>query len=122
MVGSNHPDIIWVNTPTKLDTTGVERVIGTLEAHLRRPRRYVLLFKLGEGLPDAAQRKLLTDHMEQHAESITNKVMGLGVVVPSPIARSVMTAILWFAPPAIPHRLFATAPEAEAWALKLHSR
>ena len=122
MGGQNHPDVIWVNTPTKLDTAEVARTIAMLDGYLRRPRPYVLLFNLGEGLPNAAQRKLLTDHMQQNAEVIVRKVMGLGVVVPSQMARSVMTAILWFAPPAIPHRLFATCPEAEIWAAMLQGR
>jgi hypothetical protein len=121
MDAHDHPDIIWVTIPSKLDNVEVERQIGKLEAYLRRPRPYVLLFKIGEGLPDAAQRKMLTDHMQQNTAIIERKVKGLGVVVPSALARGMMTAILWFAPPKIPHRLFSSASDAEAWAATLRS-
>jgi len=109
-------DIIWVKTPNKLTTADVERIVAELERYLRRGRAYFLLFELGEALPDAAQRKRLTDHMSNNKALIQRWVRGIGVVVPSGFARSLMTAILWFAPPGVPYTLVATRAEAQMWA------
>jgi hypothetical protein len=108
-------EIIWVKTPANLSTEDVDRILGELVQYLRRRRPYYLLFDLGNGLPDAVQRKKLTDHMRDNEDAISRWVRGLGVVVPSPIARKLMTAILWFAPPKVTHSLFATRAEAQAW-------
>ena len=104
-----------MRTPAKLTSADVDRILAEVQGHLKRERPYVLLFEVGQGLPDAAQRKRLTDHMRQNEAAIVRVVKGLGVVVPSTIARKLMTAILWFAPPAVPHALFATTAEAQAW-------
>ena len=112
---SQQPDVIWVRTPAKLTSADVDRILAEVEGYLKRQRPYVLLFELGQGLPDAAQRKRLTDHMRDNEAAIVRLVKGLGVVVPSTLARKLMTAILWFAPPAVPHALFATTAEAQAW-------
>jgi hypothetical protein len=112
-------EIIWVKTPANLSTQDVDRILGELVQYLRRGRPYYLLFDLGNGLPDAVQRKKLTDHMSEHEAAISRWVRGLGVVVPSPIARKLMTAILWFAPPKVPHTLCATREEAQTWAESL---
>lgn len=113
---SQSPEVIWVKTPSKLTNDDVDRVLAELEGYLRRGRPYFLLFELGERLPDAAQRKRLTDHMNGNKELIQRWVRGIGVVVPSTLARSLMTAILWFAPPGVPHALVATRTEAQMWA------
>lgn len=114
-------EIVWVKTPNKLTSEDVDRILAELERYLRRGRPYYLLFELGQGLPDASQRKRLTDHMNNNKALIERWVLGLGVVVPSAFARSLMTAILWFAPPAVPHVLVATRAEAQMWVESLIS-
>jgi len=114
-------EIIWVKPPAKLTMAEVDRILGELEEYLRRGRPYYLLFDLGDALPDAVQRKKLTDHMRNNEDAIREWVRGLGVVVSSPLARNLMTAILWFAPPKVPHSLFATRGAAQAWAESLRS-
>ena len=109
------PEIIWVEVPPKLSAPDLDRILGELEGYLRRQRPYYLLFDLRESLPDAMQRKKLTDHMRDHQVAIERWVLGLGVVVPSAVARKLMTAIMWFAPPKMPHRICADRGEAEAW-------
>lgn len=119
MAADESPEIIWVVVPTVLTTADLDRTLHELEGYLGRKRPYFLLFDLGATLPDAVQRKRLTDHMRDNQEAIECWVRGLGVVVPSPIARKLMTAIMWFAPPKMPHRICSDRAEAEAWVQKL---
>lgn len=121
MAADEPPEIIWVVVPPVLTTEDLDRTLHQLEGYLRRERPYFLLFDLGSNLPDAVQRKKLTDHMRDNEAEIERWVRGLGVVVPSPIARKLMTAILWFAPPKMPHRICSDRAEAEAWVQKLQA-
>jgi hypothetical protein len=116
------PPIIWVNTPAKLSAADLDRKLEELEGYLRRGRPYILLFDQGDTLPDAMQRKKLVEHMRKNEREIQRWVLGLGVVVASVVARNVVTAILWFAPPKVPHGIFASRAEAEAWALALQAK
>jgi hypothetical protein len=122
MAADGSPEIIWVAVPAALTSTEVDRTLHQLEGYLRRKRPYFLLFDLGASLPDATQRKKLTDHMRNNQAAIDRLVLGLGVVVPSPLARNLMTAILWFAPPHMPHRIFSDRADADAWALALRAK
>ena len=119
MAADESPEIIWVVVPPTLTNDELDRTLHELEGYLRRKRPYFLLFDLGKTLPDAVQRKKLTDHMRDNQASIELWVRGLGVVVPSAIARRLMTAIIWFAPPKMPHRICSDRAEAEAWVQKL---
>ena len=116
------PPITWVNVPAKLTNAELDRTIQELEGYLRRERPYILLFDLGKTLPDAMQRKKLTEHMRKNEAAILRWLVGLGVVVPSAVARNVVTAILWFAPPKVPHGIFGDRAEAEAWASALQTK
>ena len=54
--------------------------------------------------------------MKKNKELIRRCVHALGVVVPSPTVRGVLTAIFWIEPPPVPHKIFGTTGEATTWA------
>jgi len=112
-------DIVWAEPKAPLTDASVDRTIAELESHLRRHRRYVLLFDLPTGLPNASQRKKLVAHMKTNAEAIEQWVRGVGVVLPSTLARGAIAALLWFAPNTVPIGMFATRAEARRWAESL---
>jgi len=112
-------DIVWVAPKAPLTDASVDRTIAELESHLRRRRPYVLLFDLPSGLPNARQRKRLVAHMTTNADAIEEWVRGVGVVLPSTLARGAISAILWFAPNTVPIGMFATRAETRRWAESL---
>lgn len=69
-----------------------------------------------ELIPQASVRKLQADWINQHANMLKLICHGLGVIVPSAITRSAMTAVLWLAPLPVPMKAFKDMDEALAWA------
>jgi hypothetical protein len=111
---------VWVSPPAVLSDEIVLGITHGLNQRLRRGAPYVALFDLsGAGVPNAKQRQILASHMRSNAELIEQWVRGLGVIAPSPVVRGVATAIFWLEPPRVPHRVHATAGEADAWARSL---
>ena len=80
----------------------------------------MLLFDLSlTAPPTRTQRKLLSGHMESNADAISRFVLGMAVVVSSPLAYAVITAVLWITTSVPRYRIFTSIEEAEAWAESL---
>jgi hypothetical protein len=113
--------VVWVTPPTRrMGDEEIEQLLGELEGQLRSGAPYVLLFDLSRAsLPSATQRQKLAGHIRKNESSIRRWVRGLGVILTSPLARGVVTAIFWVSPPPVAHRFFATRAEATPWAQSL---
>jgi hypothetical protein len=107
---------VWAAPPAVLSDALVDSVLAELTVQLWSPEPYVLLFDLSlTGMPTPVQRQKLVSHMQDNAARIRANVLSLGVVQSSAVARGLMTALFWLAPPGVPHRLFETRDEAAAW-------
>ncbi len=113
--------VVWVTPPsTRMTEDEIEQVLAELEDELRSGAPYVLIFDLSHAsLPSATQRQKLAAHIRNNEPSIRRWVRGLGVILTSPLARGVVTAIFWVSPPPVAHRFFTTRAEATPWAQSL---
>jgi hypothetical protein len=62
----------------------------------------------------ASQRKLQAEWLTTHGARIRECTGGLAFVLPSPLVRGVLTAILWMSPLPAPHAVVASLSAAEA--------
>jgi hypothetical protein len=110
-------EIVWAVPPSTLSDEDIDQVIAELEAHLAGGIPYVLLFDLtGTGTPTALQRQKLTRHVRENTTRIRRWVRGVGVILTSPVARGVVTALFWVSPLPVPHRIFSARAAATDWA------
>jgi hypothetical protein len=108
---------VWVVPPPNLTDDDVASVLAGLEAQLAGDTRYVLFFDFTHaGMPNAMQRQTIAAQMRRNTEKIRRRVRGIGLVLSSPVARGMVTAIFWITPPPVTYRIVATRPEAIAWA------
>jgi hypothetical protein len=104
----------------KLSEEEIDHCLHELDDQLDRRSPYVLLFDLTHSAtPNALQRQKLANHVRVNTPKIRRWVRGVGVVLSSPLTRGIVTALFWVAPPPVPHRIFATRAEADAWAESL---
>jgi hypothetical protein len=117
-------DTVWVTPPPILTDDVVDHVLADLRAQLSsRSPRYAVIFDLSRtGMPNAVQRQKIVSHLNANRPRIHDRVLGLGIVPGSALARGIVTAIFWVAPPAVPYRSFGTREEAGAWARSLSTR
>jgi hypothetical protein len=109
--------VVWVTPPSAIGPGVIEEVLAELEAQLRRGVQYVLVFDLSHAaVPNALQRQQLAAHVRDNEQDIRRSVRSVGVVLTSPIARGIVTAIFWVSPPPMPYRFFTTRAEAASWA------
>jgi hypothetical protein len=109
--------IVWAVPPMKATDDDINRVLAALTAELKRGSPYVLLFDLTlSAMPNATQRQKLASHIRDNEVRIQRWVRGVGVVLSSPLARGIVTAVFWVAPPKVPYRLFTSRSEASDWA------
>jgi hypothetical protein len=109
--------IVWAVPGALATDAEVDRVLADLETELKRGTPYVLLFDLTRSaIPNALQRQKLAAHVRDNTALIRRWILGVGAICPHPLARGMVTAIFWVAPPPVPHRLFATRKEALEWA------
>jgi hypothetical protein len=64
----------------------------------------------------ARQRQLMSEFEKRTAEHDRRFCLGTALVVDSPIARGIITAVYWLTPPVYPYRTFAKWDDAEKWA------
>jgi len=109
--------VVWAAPQWRLSDPEIDELLAELEGHLAGATPYVLLFDLTRaGTPNALQRRKLAMHMRKNTSRIRRTVRGVGVIVQSSVARGIITAIFWIAPPPVPHRLFTARAEATEWA------
>jgi hypothetical protein len=64
----------------------------------------------------ARQRQLMGEFEKRTAEHDRKYCLGTALVVASPVARGIITAVYWLSPPVYPYRTFARWDDAEKWA------
>ena len=64
----------------------------------------------------AQHRKITVEHLERVQETARRYVVGLALVVNTPVVRGIITAIQWFIAPPCPVVTFEEKPAAMAWA------
>ncbi len=62
------------------------------------------------------QRRMQSEWMKTHHDSLARWSVGTAFVITSPLVRGVLTAILWLSPMATPYTVVGTVEEAESWA------
>lgn len=107
----------WPDGP--ITDEAIERYLRVAIGHMKRGRHFVLHLTVRVAGLDARQRRTFAEHIELHRSTLKAKVGGAAIVVDSAIARGVITAVNWIAPPPFPQRVFATEGEAEAYLAQL---
>jgi hypothetical protein len=112
--------VVWVTPPSTLGDSDIEQMLAELETQVRSGARYVLIFDLSHaGIPNALQRQKLAAHVRDNDQHIGRAVRSIGVVLTSPLARGMVTAIFWLSPPPVPYQFFTTRAGAAHWAQSL---
>ena len=106
--------VVARGTPTDQE---FDAYLEELAALYRRRERFALVVDASRsGGATAAQRKKQADWIKQNAMMIQALNLGTAFVVPSALARGVMTAILWLQPMPSPHLVCNSPPEGVRWA------
>jgi len=93
--------------------------LAALARPLLRRERYAMVVdatRLDAGT--APQRRKLADWIREHRALGRLYVLGTGVVMPSPVVRGALTAVLWLQPATAPVSVTSTMAEAERWAVE----
>jgi hypothetical protein len=102
--------LVEVGYPRTLTDDALERFLQSLDKLLRRPTPFVLLVDSNDCHLTPRQHARLAEHMHR---SDTSLVL-CAVVLPSAVARCIMTALLWLASPPTEMRSFGTIAEARS--------
>jgi hypothetical protein len=78
-------------------------------------QRAVLYETPNPGAVSADQRKKLAALLAARTDKLARVTAGYTLVTPSAIARGVVTAVFWLAPPPYEYSIVATIPEGLAW-------
>lgn len=105
--------VVW---PSSVDGPETERYLSRIRALMDRhePHGYVHLLP-DSGPPSAQVRKMIADYKNQNAAEARVYLKAYAFVVPSAMARGVLTAISWFAKSSYPEKNFDTEAPARAW-------
>lgn len=71
---------------------------------------------------DSIARKRFGDMLNRHKEKLASTTMSYVMVTPSGVARGVMTAVLWLAPPPYPYAVVGTVEEATSTIQQVDNR
>lgn len=82
----------------------------------KRGERHAMVYDATHaGWIPPSQRKLQADWMREHDKLNRDTTAGLSFVLPSPLLRGVLTAILWLQPMPCPHSIVSTLDEGLSW-------
>lgn len=122
----NHP---WVNdeewpllcvrfadTGTIDDVVSLFKAVETFYASNTQPFAWVVDAG-GIGIVDAKVRQVTASHEERTKLHKARFNQGSAFVIKSPMARGIVTAIFWIAPPVYRHEVVSNFESARAWAL-----
>ena len=105
----------WPAQP--LDDDAFAEMVRTMSALSERGQRYVVIHDARRAArPTPTQRAFAAAQQKRDAERNARLLVGIALVVSSPLIASVVTAINWIAPPPYPQKIFSSVAEAEAWA------
>jgi len=82
----------------------------------RRGEMHAMVYDASQaGWIPPSQRQLQADWMREHDKLNRDLTAGLAFVLPSPLLRGVLTAILWLTPMPCPHTVTRTLDHGVAW-------
>ncbi len=112
---SSWPLVIFtaVGTTTEVDH---DQHLADVYALLSRRERFSIVFDLSDAAPiTAAGRKKQVDWMVKNRSMLKAYLIGIGFVMPSPVWRGVLRAILWMRPLPFPHVVENDVGTATRW-------
>jgi len=113
---SHWPLVVLHGATRRVTNEELEEFVAGQKEMLARGERYVEICDTrGITMVPAGQRRLLADFAKSTHPEASKLCMGLAVVVPSPIIKGGMTAVLWMFSPSYPVRAFTTLEEAGAF-------
>lgn len=90
------------------------------ERVFQRKKPYRLLIDAnGMEVPNAEVRRHFVDFSTANSVLVTRLCQGEAYVIPSPLVRGALTAVMWLAPFKHPHKVFGTMEEGEAWLMAI---
>lgn len=116
IVDPSRAPLLFVRFDGVVDDVAFASYLGQIRAFVDRGLRYAIVFDASTaGVPTAAQRRMQTDQMRNDFTRIQSLCVGGAFVIPSPLVRGGLTAMLWVQPLPFPHKLVADLPSAEVW-------
>ena len=102
-----------------LSESDFESYLAEYDRLLAREERYAAIFDAREAKPlDVKLVKRQAQWMEQNAAALKRLNVGIAFVIPSPLIRGVLRAILWMRPMPQPYNVCEAMPQALDWATR----
>jgi hypothetical protein len=109
----------YVYVDERIDGASFDLYVRTLAEDIdRRPafeKRGVLYVVPSPGTLDANRRKQVGDVLNSRKSKLAAITAGYALATPSPIARGLLTAVFWLAPPPYPSKVTGEPREALRW-------
>lgn len=116
-VDTSRAPLLFVRFDGGVDDDAFRAYLGQLTAWLDRGERYAIVLDARTATPPpAAQRRMQADMMKSEHTRLNKLCVGGAFVIPSPLVRGALTAILWIQPLPWEHTVVADVETAEAWA------
>src|SRR5262245_44726284 len=97
--------LLRMRWPRKVEADDVKVFIAEYDTYVKRREPFALVVDARDAdMPSAMVRKALADYQRDHIELLTRYVRADATIVNSAIAKMVITAVNWFAPPAFPQQ------------------
>jgi hypothetical protein len=109
--------VVLVTSPEAVDEDGIRELFARFADLYRARKRYAILMDTtaAREVPNAKQRKVLTDLYKECIPNVRRWCVGSATVVDSALVRGVITAVTWVVPPPCPLVNVATRKEAIDW-------
>lgn len=108
--------VLLVRFDGVVDDDTFARYISELRAFVAgHPRYAVLLDATTAGVPTASQRRMQTDYIKADIDILRRKCAGGAFVIPSPVVRGGLTAMMWVQQLPFPWTLVPDVAAAQAW-------
>lgn len=117
VVDSSRAPLLLVRFDGAVDDDAFRGYLQELTAWLDRGQRYAIVLDARTASPPPAhQRRMQADMIKAEAKRLKQLCVGGAFVIPSPLVRGALTAILWIQPLPWEHTVVADLEAAEAWA------
>ncbi len=108
--------LLLLRLPGILSEQGHEECLTLFSNYLQRGEKFVLIVDLSRiGLVPLNQRWRQLEWFDEHEQSLRELVLGGAIITTSPVVRLSISALLFFKPFPIPHRIFSNRDAAETW-------
>ena len=113
---------VVVNCEGSIDDAAFRVYLESLAVLLNRGTRYSVVFDAtAASTPSPKQRKMQADYNREERERLKRLCACIAFVIPSPLLRGALTAILWLQPLPCEHRVCAKRADADAWVRSVKS-